>query len=408
MSEILADITQRVSDKPSKDPKDKVEPVPSDKDLFEWWEGLFDGAGEFPEFINVHAVSGPQYARLGPQIEQYIYKPQIKGVKQNSEGRDGEDAAAVVEHGRPSREKIVATINRVRALCQRDCDQQRKSVVYGAHAMHFLRSEGIYSRFIFRLEPKGIHAAKRGGYSTADDDESGDEEMTPQLRYHNQKLGHDERMFNMYGAALEGAFDRLDKVLEREYMTNERLRLQNERQAEIIEKLQSNASERDRQAKWDDLKMRTVERGFNLVADLAPPLLGQLTGKSPAGIQKTPESITLDNFLKLDTQGGSLTVHQVEAAFGVYTDDEPRKLIKPGVLSDEQAHLLLHVAKCVVPADDLDRILPGGDLEITGTQQAQLMQIFTPDQILPLGALIQSRMQRRQKQQQNIPQQPNQ
>jgi len=391
-----------MSDKSPKDPKDKiqVEPNPADKDFFDWWEGLFDGTGEFPEYVNVHAVSGPHYARLGPQIEQFIYKGMPKASKAGkAEGsREDDPTSSVIETGRPSREKIVATINRIRALCQRDCDQQRKSVVYGAHAMHYLRSDSIYSRFIFRCEPKGVHGAKRNPSEGEDDS---DEELTPQMQWHKQKLGHDERMFNMYGAALEGTLDRMDKVLEREYMANDRLRLLSERQAEIIERLQSSQAERYRQAKWDDLKMKGVERGLNLAMDLGPPLLGQLMGKPVTGIVKTPESITLENFLKMDTHNGTLTHDQCVAAFGDYDfEGETRRLTKPGILTETQSQLLVEVAHCQVPPEALDRVLPGGDLEITQEQLRLLMQLFTPEQIMPLGALLSSRMARRQQSQQ--------
>ena len=375
-----------MSDKTPKEPKTQIEPVPKNPQFFEWLEKLFDGTAQFPEKIETRVVSGRHNERLGPMIKQIVFSPQAReavkeSTKETKTGEKGRNSS------KPSREELVAMSNELLYLCQRDCDQARRPTTYGVHVAHFMREVDFYERWVMFLKPQGIHAPKDGEEVDDEDGESG----SPQHKYAIQKLHHDERMFNLYGGALEGLIDRQDRALEREASTNERLRSSNERLLEMVEKLQSQDHQRKMDEQWNNLKIKSVEKGLDLAIGLAPPLLNQLTGKKTIATQESAESITLKAFFKRDEDGGKLTVAQADRAFGAY--DKDMNLIKAGALSTEQAKLLWDVAHCAAPVEELDRLLPGGSLEVKQEQVIELQKIFEAEQLMPIIALIGMRLQ---------------
>jgi len=381
-----------VSDKTPREPKTQIEPVPKDPKFFEWLEKLFDGTSQFPERIETRVVSGRHNERLGPMIKQTLFSPQAResakqeakeSAKETKTGEKGRNSA------KPTREDLVAMSNELLYLCQRDCDQARRPTTYGVHVSHFLREVDFYERWVMALRPQGIHAPKDGEEAAGDDEEGG----TPLYRAQLQHLSHSERMFSLHTAAIEAIVDRQDRALERSASVEEKLRSANERLLEIVEKLQSNAHARAQELQWNDMKIRSVEKGLELAINLAPPLLNQLTGKKTVATSETPESLTLKTFFKLEKDGGKLTTEQADAAFGKYDNDD--NLVKPGVLAREQAKLLWDVAHCVAATDELDRLLPGGSLEVKQEQVIALQSIFQPEQFMPIVAMIGMRLQNR-------------
>jgi hypothetical protein len=382
-----------VSEKTPKEPT-RIEPVPKDEKFFVWLEKLFDGAGQYPEKIETRVVSGRHNERLGPMIKQIVFSPQAResvkeSTKETKTGDKGRNSS------KPTREELVAMSNELLYLCQRDCDQARRPLTYGVHVSHFMREVDFYERWIMFLKPQGVHAPKDGEEVEDEDGEGG----SLQRKYSTQIQHHHERMFNLYGGALEGVIDRQDRALEREASTNERLRSANERLLEMVEKLQSQEHVRKMDLQWNDMKIRSVEKGLELAINLAPPLLSQLTGKKPAAMEETYESITLKMFFKRDDAGGKMTIEQADAAFGKH--DNEGNILTPGVFSREQAGLLWDVAHCVARADELDRLLPGGSLEVKQEQVIALQQIFPMEQLAPIIALIGMRMQNRMQSQNN-------
>lgn len=368
--------------------KTTIEPIPSDPELFEWLERLFDGPTEFPDVLDVHSVFGKLKERLGPRIDQVPFAPQAKETKdKEKEGRSSEKPE---RSKRPSREELVALSNRIRHGCQRDCNEQGKNITYGVHARSFARSDEYYTRYIFTCKSKAVASRGQNGEPFDDGD---DDDTHPAIRYYNQKLGHDERMFHAYGSAFEGLLDRQDRALEREAATNERLRTSNERLLDLVEKLQSNNHQRLLDMQWNEMKIKSVEKGLDLAIGLAPPIINQLTGKKLIQTSETPESLTLKSFFKAESAGGKLTVQQADAAFGKH--DNEGKLIEPGVLSKDQVNLLWDIANCSTATDQLDRFFPGADLEISQEQILSLQKIFSTEQLAPVVAMIMMRMQNR-------------
>lgn len=375
-----------MSDKTPKEPKTQIEPVPRDPKFFEWLEGLFDGTTQFPEKIETRVVKGQHYATLGPMVKQIIYAPQAResakeSTKETKTGEKGRNSS------KPSREDLVALSNELLYRCQHDCDNQRRPTTYGVLVSHFAREVDFYDRWLIHLKPQGIYAPKEGEEIGEEEAETG----SPLFRAQLQHLNHGERMFSLHTAAIEAIVDRQDRALERASAEGEKLRSANERLLEIVEKLQSNAHVRAQEMQWNDMKIRSVEKGLELAINLAPPLLNQLTGKKTIATSESPESLTLKTFFKRDTDGGKLSIEQADKAFGKYDNDN--NLLTPGVLVTEQAKLLWDVAHCAAGVDELDRLLPGGSLQVTQEQVMSLQQIFQPEQLMPIIALIGMRMQ---------------
>jgi hypothetical protein len=366
-----------------KSPREKVliEPTPKDPELFEWLEKLFDGETEYPERVEARVVSGAKFERMGPHVFQEHFDPTAVGS--DDDERKKEPKTVRRRRGKPSREDLVSMSNQILHRCQTDCNSQRRTCVYAVFPWHFARGDAPYDRKLIRCDPKGVHG-QAGEDVAGEDDEYG----THRNRWENQKLAQDARMFELHIEGLSSLIDRQDRALEREAQNAERLRQTNERLLEVNHRLVTQEDERIQKGKWTDLKIRSAEKVLDLGMDLAPPLLGRLTGgKKSANIEETPESLTLKRFLKLDTAGGKLTSAQAEAAFGVF-DPESKKCTRPGVLNEDQLQLILDIAHLHAPADELTKLIPGGKFAITQDQLVALQQIFPMEQLASLITMI--------------------
>lgn len=347
--------------------KSQVEPVPKSPALFEWLEKLFDGGSQFPEMIACRVVSGRNFERLGPTVKQIIFPP--KATK-------------------PSREELVSMTNDLVGLMQRDADIQRKSVVYGLHVSHKLRDSDFYERYLHRCNPSPLHSGD--GVPRPDDNEPS-EERAIEAQVSVQIMGHMERMFALYGGGFEGLLDRMDRVNEQQAQAIVKKDERIEKLADMLERSLSHEEERREKREWGQLKIRSVEKAFELGLAIAPPLLNQIAGKKLIETSDSPEAITLRNFFKKKDQGGSLTEEQAVLAFG--SDDG-----RSGVLALEQTKLLVDVAYCRISTNELDKLLPGGPLEVTQEQVMALMSKcgLTVEQLAPLQLIFAARMKQRQ------------
>lgn len=380
-----------------KDKADRPEPLPKRQDFFEWLESLFDGSTQHPEKLEMRIVSGKNLERLGPMIKQIVYGP---ADYLPTESKKGSGAAGDGGGGsrKPSREKLVMLSNELLYRAQKDCDESRAPHTYAVFASHFARETEFYERWVMRLTPQGVYAKDgAGGAAAVDDEDQPVVKSSISDQWAIQKMQHDERLFNFYGGAIEGVLDRMDRVIERQEQALENLRARYERQQEITERAMSLEAEREAAREWRRLAIKSAEKGIDMAIGMAPPLLNQLIGKKVMPTKESAESIALKNFFKRTEEGGKLTQEQANAAFGLFDDKPPHNMIKPGVMTVAQAKLLWDVANCEVPADDLDKLLPGGALEVTTDQLMKLQGEcgFDMDQLAPLAALISARQQRR-------------
>ena len=348
------------------DTRDKslVEPIPKKPEFYEWLDSLFDGSTEFPEKIETRVVRGTDFERLGPPIGRpIIYAP--KSLK-------------------PTKEELVKTANELVFHMQRDCDIQRRSVVYGTMASHLSRDTDYYTRYIQRLHPTAVRRDE--GVPRIDGDE---DSATVDKQFSALVLGHHERLFALYDNGLSGLTDRLDRVMERDQATIEKQGVRIEHLNEMLERAMSLKEEREERRMWAKVKVDAVTRSLDLALNLAPPLLNQIAGKPLLETKDTPETITLRNFLKKTSEGGQLTESQANAAFG---DDAGRA----GVLSTEQSKLIWDVAQCNVPPDELDKLLIPGPLQVTQQQVIDLATKcgFDPNQLAPVQVLLAARLKK--------------
>jgi hypothetical protein len=347
-----------------------VTPTPTDSEFFDWMEQLFFGASSFPEKIEVRPMRGRDYATRGPLLKLYAFGP---------------------KDPKPTKEMIVKMSHEISFTVQRDCDIQRKPRrVYGVLAIHFLKDDEPYERYLLERKPTGVYTAKGEGLVPEEDD---DDEMTPSRKFSAQVLAHGEAMFDKYTAAFEGLLDRMDRVLERQdtRILNQDARI--EKLADNLEKALSLEAEREERRAWTKIKITATEKTLDMGLGMAPGLISGLLGKPELG-----ESFVLKQFFRTVDEGGKMTLEAAERAFGKC--DANGVMTAPGVLTEAQGQILMDVAMDRQPPSALDRLLPGGDLQIAMEQVFALDQIFAPDHLAPIKQIVQARMERQMKAQQ--------
>lgn len=354
--------------------KARVEAVPKRLDFFEWLEKLFydePEVAQFPEKIEVNPVSGKLLERLSKPIMQKLW-----GAKDP----------------KPTRPQLVALSNEILFRCQRDCDIQRKAMVYGVHASHLAREPDYYERWMLRFQPT-ISRADEGAPREDIEADSIEEKFAVQI------LRHQERMVELLGGGFEGQMDRMDRILERVQGRNERLEDRVDKLVDALERALNLEAERKERLEWTKIKVKGAEKALDMGLALAPPLLNRLVGKTVIPTTETPETIALKRFFQKKEEGGLLTPEQSNLVFGIYKEEPPHEMVHPGVLSIDQAKLLYDVAYCNVPPDELDKLLPGGPLAIT-IEQVEALQSkcgLTLDQLAPIHLLLEQRLNARKK-----------
>lgn len=355
-----------------------VEPVVVDEAFFMWLDRLFNeppAEGQFPERLEVRIVIGKQ-RKYGPLLENIPFAPVNASAEAIKKGAGT---------GKPDKEKLVELSNRILHSIQRDCDETRKPTVYGIFAWHFRRGDEPYSQFLRRCEPKGRYSKNNG----AEDED--DEDKSLERRFSTQILRHQETMFGLAGAAMEGMYDRQDRTIARLLDRNERLEGRVEKLVDMLERALNMEAERHERLEWAKVKVEGVRKGLDFAIQMAPPLLNQLAGKQIVPTSDTHETITLRNFFRTVEEGGAMTKEQAYAAFGEYDETPDRNLIKPGVLTPVQGEILVRVALGQMAPDELDKLMPDGPHQVTGEQAVRLQQIFSLEQIAPLMLIFESR-----------------
>lgn len=356
-----------------------VDPVIKRTDFFEWLEGIFFGEQEHPERITINSVSGRELERLGPLIKQFIYRPEA--------GKDG----------KPSKEKIVALSNEIVTRCQTECNAVGRRMIYGVHVYHAVRNgDEPYERFIIRCEPKGKTANNgvpgdlgRAGFGADDDGE-----ISMQERYAVHALHRDERMFQLFAAAMEGVMDRMDRHIERQEKSQENLRERYERQQEISERALSLEEERAAKREWRQLGIKLADRGGTMGMDLIlPALMTKITGKTLPGIAESAESRLLKDFFRSQADGGKLTEAESATVFGIFDEGPHGEHVcqREGILSYAQGRLMWEISQCQAPAERIDEFL-SGPLVITEDQRTRLLQVLGVDRLAPIMARLAARM----------------
>ena len=350
------------------------EPIPKRQDFASWLEEAFWGPPEdaqFPEKVEVRAVSGRGYERQGARIMQKLFDTTDKSNK-------------------PSKAAVVTFSNKILSETQRDCDVQRKRVVYAVNLIHFMRDDQPYERFLLDMKPTGVYR-NDGSPRHEDDDEEGMAE-----KFGVQVLRHQETMVGLLGGGFEGLLDRFDRVLERQEGSIEKRDKTIEDLHTELRKARLDALDIEERRAWMSIKVKGAEKVLDTGLMLLPPLMHRLLGKGAASTGETYETITLKKFFLKKEEGGIVTQEQMNAIFGDYEKEPPHAMKQQGALSYEQGDLIYRVANCQIPGDELNKLMPGGPLAVS---EEQVMKLQTEcglglEQLAPLMLIFEARQKR--------------
>lgn len=334
---------------------------------------------EFPERLELRITEGPKKKRLGPFLRKIHYK---QGDKP------------------PTREKIVAMSNEFVALAQDDCNNSKVATTYAVLPYHFTSNDIPYARFLLPMKPSNLD----------EEDEESQKRSAEELaeRMVARLLEHDGMVYEFVGALtdrqdrvaerLEHELKRRDEREDKHYQTVERFMEKNMQLFDVAERALSLEHQRKMDQAWIDLKIKTAERGVELLASLLPIAVMKLTGKelpaangavaAPVPVKDSPESLILKRFFE------TVTEEQSNVAFGIHEKQQDGTWVekKPGILTLPQAKVLWAVAHLEVGPTELDKLFEG-DLEITGTQIAGIQSVFSNDQLMPMFGMILTRRQ---------------
>ena len=223
-----------------------------------------------------------------------------------------------------------------------------------------------------------------------------DEDHPVEKRFGLQMLDHGERMFEMYGGANSGLLEHYRDALRESSIEISKLRTDNADLREQLERALSAREEREERRLWNALKVKGGERALDTALALMPPLVNKFLGEKVMDSKDTPETLALKPYFKVVAEGGLLSEEQREVIFGKFGDKPPFDQIAAGILSLDQGRILFQVASCEIPADELDRLLPGGDLAVTPDQLSALTSSgLSMAQLMPLQILFDDRLKKR-------------
>lgn len=153
---------------------------------------------------------------------------------------------------------------------------------------------------------------------------------------------------------------------------------------------------------WFDYKAEISHKAEKMLRTFALEMMRGLAGDArgrvfavQATVPPTPESLVLQQFFRLEADGGSLTNAQVDALFGTYEGEFPHGVVTAGILTLTQSQLLWEVSRGQLPPETLDRLLPGSGVDaITSAQVEAVSHVLTWEQISPVWIVLGERMQR--------------
>ena len=393
MSESPAHVADRA-------PKEKiqVEPSPRNPQLLSWLEGLFFGSGDYPQKLEVRLMWGSRHERGGPVIKQIVFPPNMISpsdrVDTEDKAESGPGGKSERRKHKPNREELVEVSHDILNRIQLECDAAGKAGVYFILATHLAVSDQPYERFPIRAAPKGPRLER------SEDDEDEEEGVNGTKSMNKAFLlgmEQNKQMFQLLGSMVEGMVDRSDRALVRAEEALEATRTQLLRQQDVVSRAMDIQSEREMKSDMHKFKIKVMDRGLNMFEGFAPQFLpGLLGGKGANGIVESSESMILKTFLRPIEEGGQLTEGQVDQVFGMFDDSPEMKLVKPGALTEEQGRIIHGVAHLKMPADELEKLVPGGACALTQDQLVSLRGVFSDslDQIAPIIGLMGMIMQK--------------
>lgn len=298
----------------------------------------------------------------------------------------------------PSQSDIVSMANEIMRDLQNHCNALQKKQLYGVCPYDTGSGDDVLAVHLIRCFPKE-NPNESGADATVEGDIvdlSGDGAFTSgaigmMLKYsleQNRQSLEDRRYFIKTNRELVES-------------TNEHLIEMNEKMARLVgegfdrqvnmmkatEALLSEDHKRRLSARWTEVGVNAAEKTADMVLGLLPPMINRMAGKEVIQTKTSIESSVVSQFI------ASVTPEQAREAFGYQGEGQPR--YAGCIFSEAQGSLLAQIAKCQVPAERIDDLLPGGPLEIVTAQQERARSTFDMAQLWPLFDIIQQRMQRK-------------
>lgn len=364
-------------------PTDLSSPTIRNRQLFDFLEALFYGVDDaepeqYPERLELNVVAG----RYSEQLKAIVWTQQFAPIKAPIESqRRG------AGQGKPSKERLVALSNYLMEQMQRDCDAYGHQRSYGVHAWSTSRGDNPYMRVLFSLRPKGIYPRDPDA-----DDEEGDGKLDNN-KVLVQLMDQSRQMHEVQMTAIMGLIDRYNRDKERDSSEIDRLHRTRADMFDKLEKALSLELDREERREWQRLRRQVADKGWQVVETYGPALMAALIGKNKGGNANDPAALqgtVLDIAEVLLTFLKNSQEKQLVDAFG---DWDSQRCIKQGVLTPDQAMILVHVAQRQMPVSELAKLTPpSGECAITPDQYMKLTEIFTPQQLAPLQQVFMSQM----------------
>lgn len=280
----------------------------------------------------------------------------------------------------PTREEHAAMANQLAYVAQQHCNALHRTQLYLAVAYQFGSGDDMIGCCPIRREPDNGPSATASdmddpfGIDGADDAiGAGPQAMMFRTWLAMMAQAHEHTRF-----ALQAGMQAIDRANQRLSEDNALLRGavhgafdQQLASYKAMQQLYDGDAERKVKLRYAEVGAGALEQTSNLIFAMLPGAINRIAGKEIVQVSpKSVESAVLADFLQ------SVSDDEAKAAFGYQGDSAPRLSPPECIFTREQSNLLAAIAAQHAPPDQIDRLLHGGDLEITLDQMGRAKSLF--------------------------------
>ena len=372
----------------------KAEPAPPNKgdvstehsELVEWLTKLWT---EEEEDLKPPGMKGKKYYKIFPERLE-LWTAQNRKGKAHKLSMIRPPTLYRKNQAEPSRGDLVHYANTVFRDSQQNCTALGKRQLYVLYAYQMGLADDAVSIFGIPLEPKGLpDGAGNGVGSGADESFDVDEETlgAPGVLKVMLTLVREMATQNRYlhKATLESYQDALDRQAAENQQLRDAIKGSFTQQLEsykAMQQLLNEDAQRRINQRYAEVGAKALEQTTDILLALLPGTINRIAGKELVPTKTSAASVVVANFIR------SVSNEQAKKAFGFQGDDMPRLEPPDCIFTREQSDLLAAVAQCLVPADRLRVLGPGGEHQITGEQFVRAKAVFDEKQLTPLGDIF--------------------
>jgi hypothetical protein len=355
-----------------------TDPTPKSPRIFSFLEDLWEDGQ--PDKLTLHACYGEAGMRLGPQLKEFVFKPNAD---------------------RPTQPELVALTNLIMQYAQEDCDVLDKKTRYAILAYDLLRSDRSYARKTVKVFPSGMSEISDEERIMGDGDDEGGGSLSTKLVLDllAESRRHERWMFESTMTTLSGVLERDARTIA---MHQKRDTESFERQVKYITATEAALSQvhaRKLEEDWQEFKREAALKALSMLGLAVPHVAkaieqhraskAQAQVAAPGGdvVDVTPEEQPAEavvvepnpvrDFLE------SITPEQGEVAFGKYNEDGTPQA--PGVFTLDQVQLFAVIAGADKPDEATMKQLFDS---ITPEQMNKAQEIFELTQLVHLMPLM--------------------